>query len=220
MKRIAAASLAVALASLGAPPKVQPTGKSANDNIEINATACLDKSAVKELLGSELDGICVVELKVSPKGEQPVRIHPDDFLLRSYKDGQKSQPFAPSQMAGGAALVVSSGGGGGTFVGRGSDGPIWGGTPGTGTRPERIGGDDTGIGNTAGAEVRASLDPGARNGKENPLLKRLKEKMLPAGETAGPLSGLLYFPLEGKHKPKDLRLEYDGAAGKLGVQFK
>lgn len=220
MKRIAAISLAVALASPGVSAKDLPAGKSANDNIEISATAYLDKSEVRKLLGSELDGICVVGLKVLIKGEQPVKLHPDDFLLRSYKDGQKSQPFAPSQIAGSAALVVSSGGGGGTFIGRGSDGPIWGGTPGTGTRPERIGGDDTGIGNAGGTEVRASLDSGGRDTRQNPLLAALKQKMLPAGETAGPVSGLLYFPLEGKHKAKDLSLEYDGAAGRLRIQFK
>ncbi len=218
MKRIAVLSLAAALVALAAPPKAPPSGKSVNEKLAISATVYADKSAVKELLGAELQDVCVVEVRIAVKGQDPVKIHPDDFLLRSFKDGQKSGPFAPSQIAGSAALVVSSGGGGGTFIGRGSDGPIWGGTPGTGTRPERIGGDDTGIGNVGGTEVRATMDSG--KDRENPLLAKLKERMLPARETTGPLSGLLYFSLEGKHKPKDLRLEYNGAGGKLGIEFK
>ena len=65
----------------------------------------------------------------------------------------------------------------------------------------------------------ATVDEG-RKQKENPLLAVLKERVLPDKETAEPLAGLLYFSLEGKHKPKQLALQYAGTAGKLILEFK
>ncbi len=56
--------------------------------------------------------------------------------------------------------------------------------------------------------------------KENPLLATLKERMLPEKTGSEPVAGLLYFPLEGKHKPKELELVYRGPAGKLSIRFK
>ena len=51
-------------------------------------------------------------------------------------------------------------------------------------------------------------------------LEALKQKALPDQETKEPLEGLLYFPIEGKVKPKDLSLIYKGPAGKLVMDFK
>ena len=48
----------------------------------------------------------------------------------------------------------------------------------------------------------------------------LKTKILEEKKTTEPLSGLLYFSLEGKHKPKDLTLQYNGPAGRLVLAFK
>ncbi len=56
--------------------------------------------------------------------------------------------------------------------------------------------------------------------KESPLLALLEAKVLPEKEVKEPLSGLLYFFLEGRHKPKDVALYYRGAAGKLSLRFK
>ena len=61
---------------------------------------------------------------------------------------------------------------------------------------------------------------GSSRSEENPLLGVLTEKVLPEKEANGPVSGLLYFFLDGKHKPKDLELNYRGAAGKLSLRFK
>ena len=84
-------------------------------------------------------------------------------------------------------------------------GPIWGGMPGTGGRPRRIGGDDD-IAAVADAETRASI--GDSKEKENPVLAALKQRELPLGETSVEVSGLLYFIFEGKHKLKDFELMY------------
>ena len=56
--------------------------------------------------------------------------------------------------------------------------------------------------------------------KDNPLLAVLKEKILPEKEITDPLSGLLYFPIEGKVKPKDLELHYRLQGAKLSLRFK
>ncbi len=179
----------------------------------------MDKAAVRDLIGAELDGISIVKLRVAPRGEQPIAFGPDDFTLRSDRDGQKSQPFAPSQIAGSAALVVASGSSGRGGVASQEDGPIWGGAPGTGGRPRRLPGSGGTVGIVADETVQTSVDSGAK-AKENPLLATLKERMLPEKTGSEPVAGLLYFPLEGKHKPKELELVYRGPAGKLSIRFK
>jgi hypothetical protein len=68
-------------------------------------------------------------------------------------------------------------------------------------------------------EATVTAQSGAKD-KENPVLAVLKQKVLPEKETSEPLAGLLYFSLEGKQKPKDLELQYNGPAGKLSLQFR
>ena len=75
------------------------------------------------------------------------------------------------------------------------------------------------MGNAAGgSEAQVTLNSGTGQ-KEDPLLKVLSEKILPEKEGKEPLTGLLYFSLEGKHKAKDLTLQYNGPAGKLNLPF-
>jgi hypothetical protein len=54
----------------------------------------------------------------------------------------------------------------------------------------------------------------------NPLLAVLTAKILPEKELTDTVSGLLYFQMVGKLKPKDLELHYKGPAGKLALRFK
>ncbi len=49
----------------------------------------------------------------------------------------------------------------------------------------------------------------------NPLLAVLTAKILPEKEITDTISGLLYFQIVGKVKPKDLELRYKGPAGAL-----
>ncbi|MBX5494300.1 MAG: hypothetical protein IRZ15_03100 [Bryobacteraceae bacterium] len=188
-----------------------------NELLEIKATAHPGKEAVRKLLGNDLDGfICVVEVTVTPLGDKPVALNRDDFLLISGKDGQRSAPFAPSQIAGQGAIIVSSRGGGGGIATQ-STGPVWGGIGGP---PRRLPGQGTVLGTASEpSSATARVDDGGK-AQENPLLATLKERELPQKETLEPVSGLLYFPLEGKHKPKDLQLIYKGAGGKVSVQFR
>lgn len=195
-----------------------PVGKAANEVVEIEATAYCDRASVKRVMGAEVpENIVVIAVRVAPKGHKALLISRDDFTLRSDKDGQRSQPFAPSQIAGSGVLVISQRGGGGAILSE-EQGPIIGGWPGGG-RPRRLGGEGGTFGNTGEASTQATLHSGGKD-KKNPLLAVLEEKVLPEKETSELLSGLLYFPLEGKHKPKHLELLYNGPAGKLSVRFK
>lgn len=215
LPRIAGLMIASVLLSSGADKK-PPEGKASNEAVEITTRLYNGKDAVRRVLGSDLDGyIVVVDVSVTPKQEKLLAISLDDFMLRSDKDGQRSRPFAPSQIAGRGALVVSSGGRGGSVMAD-SGGPVWGGYPGP---PRRMGGEGGAIGNTSEASTEAAVHSGAKD-KENPLLSTLKEKCLPETKTDKPVSGLLYFLMEGKHKTKQLELYYQGPAGKLSTRFR
>jgi hypothetical protein len=51
------------------------------------------------------------------------------------------------------------------------------------------------------------------------LLEALKAKQLPERESTEVTQGFLYFPLDGKHKLKNLAVLYRGPAGKLDLEF-
>lgn len=176
MRALSVLLLSSALVALAAG-KEPPSARAANGKVEIAATLYAGRESVREQLGSDLGGnFFVVKVALTPVGGQPLAINRDDFLLRSYKNGQKCQPYAPSQIAGSGALALSAGGA-----------PV----------------------------VTANPDD-----KVDPLLAVLKAKILPEKRTTEPASGLLYFSLEGKYKPKDLVLQYKSPAGALSLAFR
>ena len=60
------------------------------------------------MIGSDLDGHYIVaDVKVDPKYGKDITIDRDDFVLRTDKDGEKTTPFAASQIAGQGALVIA-----------------------------------------------------------------------------------------------------------------
>ena len=202
-----------------AADKGPPTAQGGNEHVTISATLYQGKDAVRGLLGSDLGGyFIVVKVEMTPNGAKPLAIDRDDFLLRSYNDGQKCQPYAPSQIAGRASLAVVPVGGGDVSAER-SGGPVFG-MPGTGM-PTRLPGNQVGVGNTQGVSegVEAKVNDDA-SAKDDPLLKLLKEKILPEKKTSEPVSGLLYFSLDGKHKPKDMALQYKTPSGVVSVEFR
>lgn len=211
--------VAVAATMLVAADKKPIVAEGANDSVAISAVAYLQKEEIQQTVGSDLPpSIVIVEVTVNPKGKD-LKLFADDFLLRSYKDGQKSGPFAPSQIAGKGGMVLSNSGmGGGMMAGGSPNGPIWGGLG--GGRPQRMGGDGGAIGNTADPQINDASMKDSNKEKDNPLLATLKQKALPEKETSETVKGLLYFPLDGKHKAKDLALVYNGQAGKLTLEFR
>jgi hypothetical protein len=190
--------------------KKLPIEQTSNEQASISATAITDRDQIHQELGSDLGpDMVMVKLTFRPVSDKPIQISLDDFILITEKgDYQRAQPLAPSQIAGSAALVVTpqdAKGNGGhnrpTFGGFGLGGMIGGG----------------------GGGAKAPGDPkveATKSEKENPLLAVLTEKCLPEKETAEEVSGLLYFQINGKVKPKDLELHYKGPAGQLALRFR
>ncbi|MGH9662152.1 MAG: hypothetical protein ACRD96_26620 [Bryobacteraceae bacterium] len=209
------ACLALLAALATAAEKPPPTGRASNDAVDVQATLYASKAHVQGLLGNDLGGYyIVVDVRLTPKSK--LAIWRDDFLLRSDRDGERSKPYAPSQIAGKGALVVSQTGGGSVMADN-NRGPVWGGYP-TG-RPSRIGGDGAVLGNSSAVTNQSSVRDGSKE-KPNPLLDVLTAKALAEKESDQAASGLLYFPLEPKQKPKDVELIYQTPAGKLSVRFR
>jgi hypothetical protein len=208
----------VAVTAVFAAEHKPPAGSGENESVDIAATLYADRDSIRGILGSDLDGnYIVLDVRVTPKYEKEVSIERDQFVLRTDKDGEKSTPFTPSQIAGRGVLVVSESGSGGGFMGdRG--GPMIGGYPGGGM-PGRLGGESPGVGNAAGETTTQSKAHSGSKDKEDPILKVLRQKMLPEKKTDQPIAGLLYFPL-GKQKIKHLELLYDGPGGKISMRFK
>jgi hypothetical protein len=185
--------LAAALCAAETKPLPNQAG---NDDIELAGTILLDAAAIHDALGADLGpGYVVVRMTATPKGGKPLRVSPDDFLLLSRKDGDRSPALDPAQFGGGkGGLVVKAAdkqpGGDGTRT----NGPIWGGVQ------NRIGAD--------------------KDAKSAPPPAALREKEFPDKETKAPVEGLLYFAISGKLKPKDVSLIYTGPAGKLVIDFK
>jgi hypothetical protein len=202
VKGLLIAQLLACVALAAHKPQPTPTNKTGNAMVEMTATLYVDKESIAQLLGSDLGGYYVViDVRLTPKNGEKVKVYRDDFQLHTDRDGEKSKPFAPSQIAGRGALIVtpsSDGRGGGLGVGLG------------------------GFGMGSGGETvtnSSKMDKGSKN-KENPVLAVLNEKVLAEKETDQPISGLLIFPMEPKQKIKDLQLTYSGPGSKLMLRFR
>lgn len=216
--RLRIAGLCVAAAVLcPAADEELAVGQAANENLEIQATLYKDAKDILALIGEEMEsGIVVLDVRITPRGSDPVEVWRDDFSLRSDKDGQKSEPYDPSQIAGSTVITLVTTYGGGAIMQQ-ETGPVWGGVGGP---PRRLPGQGGGFGNSSSRQrTRAKLED--RSGEpENKLLAVLKQRVMKEVETSEPVSGLLYFPMEGKHKIKKLELHYRGEAGDLDLRFK
>lgn len=210
-----------------APPvKSPPKGAGANDLVSIQATGYFDRNSVKELLGMDAgESILVVDVSMTPAAAGKWNLNRDDFILRSDRNGQRSQAATPSQIAGSAVMVVSSTGGQqGSYAPDNRRRPYGiPGIPGTGRTPPSLPDPNQRGGGAATADTssaKADIDDGSRAKGDSPLLKLLKEKVLPEGERTGPVSGLLYFIIEGKQRPKDMEFIYKNSAGRIHIRFK
>jgi hypothetical protein len=182
----------------------QLPGQAGNDDVDLEGSVILGHDEVTSVVGGDIgEGYVVVRMKVIPKGDKLLRVGPDDFTMISRKDGQRSTALAPSEIAGKGALIVKRGTADGGKTGLYAGG---------------IGG---GLGSSPGT-VQRDVIKGTQiddNAKANPALASLTEKVLPDKETKTPIEGLLYFSINGKLKPKDVALQYKGAAGRLTMEF-
>ncbi len=199
--------LAVALLSvlLPAADKKLPIEETSNDLLKITANAILDRDQIKQELGYDLGAdIIVLRVTLHTVSDKPVQVSHDDFLLISDKDGQRSEPFEPGQIAGADSLAVTP-----TGVKKSSRGPGF-----------MIGGLGGGLGSGSTAPNNDVKVEAKHDDQPNPVLAVLAEKILPEKQLTDTVSGLLYFQIVGKVKPKDLELRYKGPAGKMALRFK
>lgn len=190
---------------LGAPAKRQTvgSGRGENEDMILSVTLYTAPDDVKELIGDDLGGHYIVaEVKVEPKYGKTINIDRDDFVLHTDTNGEKTTPFAPSQIAGREALIVTDsgakekktgimiGGMGGAMGGGGGDAP----------------------------QLQTKVQNPATV-KENPIEKVLKDKILVEQKIDKPASGLLYYPME-KQKLKNLELRYGPQESRITLRFK
>ena len=76
-----------------------------------------------------------------------------------------------------------------------------------------------GSGTTSTQQAKVTVQESDKK-EDTPLLKVLKEKVLPEEEITDPIEGLLYFQIDGKVKAKDLELYYKTPGGKLAMRFR
>lgn len=201
-----AALALTAMTLFGAKKVISPNTSAGNDQVDIIATITIPENEVAQVLGVDPGkGIAVLKVKVVPKTDKPVQVNPDDFILLAHDDGERSKPFEPSEIAGQGALVVSDNG---TAVKKVGSSIGFGGI---------MGGSGSSPGNSRAVSLSSKMDPKSQGNAK--LLEVLKAKELPAKESAEPVEGYLYFPLDGKHKLKNLAVLYRGPAGRLNLEF-
>src|ERR1043165_9910902 len=188
-----------------AAKKTTATARAENEDLILTVTLALLPEDVKALVGTDLPHIIVADVKVEPKYGKEVNLDRDDFVLRTDKDGEKSKPFAASQIAGRGALVNSE-----KSSSEGVRSPGWSGMGG----PMIIGGGGGGIGKGSDVDTSTPKATVQNDENENPLKKVLESKILPQGKILKPVTGLLYFPMD-KQKMKDLELTYGGRENRI-----
>jgi hypothetical protein len=202
------------------------TGKGEDRKVAIEAVAYLDRDAMRAAVGIDPgENVVVVKVTLTPARDEPLRLNCDDFLLRSDRSGQSSRPLEAAQLAGTSVMVVKSEGGG-QGVGTAEQRRVpWGTTyPGgmpTGRVPSTLPtnqgpavGNTTADTSTASATVEEKKKAGP-----NPLLDALQAHILTEGEFDKPVTGLLYFQMDGKIRPKDLELVYRRAPPRVSLRF-
>jgi hypothetical protein len=207
--RLTAIALAAVLA-LGAAKKNVATSKAENQDHIMTVTLHPDPADIKELIGDDLGGHYIVaEVNVEPKFGKDIVVDHDDFYLRTDKDGERTRPYAASQIAGSGALIISH------VEGPGAASPGWQNTKVPVVRPPG----PAGIGSGSETDTSSAKATPQQDKKENPLKKLLESKILPQGKTKEPVKGLLYFPMS-KQKMKDLEIVYGGQENRIRLRFK
>jgi hypothetical protein len=189
-------------------------------DMDVKARLVRERPAIAQLLGNDLDGdFILVEMNLTPLYGAKIELKRDDFLMRTYRNNDTSTAQSPDRIAGDSELVlgkaetVTVG-----IYSQSTSGIPVGGAPGTGTRPRRIGGEET----LSGGGVQSKETPEVTqrdSGQEGGLRGRLQSNELPLGVVDDVVHGYLYFQLSPKEKPKDLTLNYDGPGGKFQIQF-
>jgi hypothetical protein len=190
---------------------ISPTSTAGNDNVDITVTLTLAEPEVTEKLGVDAGpGIVLAEVRVANKTDHAIQVSPDDFILLAHDDGERYHAFTPNEIAGRGAMVLKTAPSRTGSIGAQPNTTVVAGiyiprktTP---TKDSKEGGDNSG-----------QMD--SKNTGNEKLLEALKAKQLQGGDTTDSVEGYLYFPLDGKHKLKNMAVLYRGPAGKLDLEF-
>ncbi|HEX4230889.1 MAG TPA: hypothetical protein VHZ07_19585 [Bryobacteraceae bacterium] len=187
---------------------ISPTTSGDNDSINVTATLFIKPDEVVQEIGANPGpDIVVLHVRVTPKVDKPVSISPDDFILLAHDDGERNQPYDPSEIAGKGVLIIKE------------------------QKQDSVGVDPVrstiagiaigGLGNNK-KPADDSKTPTGMNDKDtgnNDLLTKLKTKELATQDIQKPVEGLLYFKLTGKHKLKNMAVLYRGPSGDINMEF-
>ena len=198
-------------AVLPLPAADRPVWRSVEtEDVALSARLVRDREEITRLVGNDLDGEYVlIELDVKPLYNENVQLIRDDFVLRSYRNGDQSFAQSPDRIAGEAVLVINEGR-------ARSAGDVFSQEPTLGTD---TGGVTPGVlGAGAGSAVETKVSAETR--EETTLIGRLRKLELAMGPTRIQVRGYLYFQLNPKHKLKHFVLDYDGSAGECTIPFK
>lgn len=188
MTRIAALVFFVAIFAVAASGP--PRGQASSASVDVSAVF-LDATAQKTATGSDFSAnYVVIEVTVTPKGNKPLIVSPDDFLLRIPSDADSSGPMAASQ-------VLRAGGG---LILHRSDQILMG--------IDRVNPQNTGV---TAAQSGSDVAPDA--------VAALQSRMLSSKTTSSPVTGLLFFPF-GKKKAGSVDLVYSAPDAKLHISFR
>lgn len=230
MRNIFAVFVLAVIAAAQSPPAI-PAGAAADKQMAIEAKLYLTREEATQALGVDPGpNVVVVAVTVTPKTEDgKLYLDHDEFLLRSDRDGQRARPLLPAQLAGSSVMVIGSRGvTSGSPVMGGQRRVPYGGIPGTPGADPRGGPPPTmphpsqsqaGSPTAGVTEATVSIEEQKASRQQNLLLDVLKEKVLPSGEIDKPVTGLLYFNFEGKHRIRQLELVYRKAPPRIALRF-
>ena len=216
---LAAFFQAAALRGAPAENKQAAEAESArSSDVEISARLLVTKEAVIEAVGADLRRqYSIVELTVKPRGNYPVTLSRDDFLLRSERDNERSTAESPERIAGSNVLVVTEAGATHAGSAPSSNTNI----PGLGRlRRKKKAQQKADDPDKKDEDQGAAAEPPPTPAGDDALVKTLLAKELPMGETAKPVSGYLYFAVSPQQKAKNFWLHYKGPGGECEIRFK
>jgi len=187
---------------------------------EFQARLVNDAAEIKRVAGDSFNGdVILIEVRVRPLYGSKISLRRDDFLMRARNNNETSPAQTPDRIAGSAVLDLSA-----KTKSSAPDlfandtGPIWGGVPGTGSRPRRLGGPTDQIGSSTASQEMITAKQ--RSAVESSGAARLQSLELPLELEDDPGAGYLYFEMSTKTKRKHLELSYDGNLGEFLIEFK
>lgn len=187
---------------------------------EFQARLVRDVAEIERVAGDSFDGeVILIEVRVRPLYGSKIFLRRDDFLVRARNNNETSPAQTPNRIAGSAVLDLSA-----EKKTSAPDlfaddtGPIWGGAPGTGSRPRRLGGPPDHIGSSTASQELITAKQ--RSAADSSGAARLQLLELPLELEDDPGAGYLYFEMPAKTKRKHLELSYDGNLGEFLIEFK